>query len=525
MVRGWPVLVLAASGMSACMDQGLKGNQDGSGPIDGPEIEVLPTLLDYGTTRPDAEERFVRRFTIRNVGTVGSTLDVERVYIEGEGSFAFSLLEEWEETALDRDDEADVEVVFEPSESVDYTARAVIASNDADEGVTYVDLLASARIPVLQISPDPLDLGTVWLGCSREETLYFSNVGNDVLDVTRVVQEGGGFELLDLPEGAFTIEPGDTREARLSFTPTAEGTFEGTVTVSSNEAIAIREAAHVALATPVPFHTDVFEVPNDPPVDILFYVDQSYSMEDDQWALGNNFAAFIDQLGDIAPDWQVLVAIEDDGCTRFPILNPDTSDYETVFMTAVTQGDGGIWTEAGLTVATNALEATGDGECNAGFLRPDSMVHAILVSDEPEQSTDPWDHYVTRMKNAVGDPGRLHVSAIAGDFPAGCSTPSNSAGPGEGYWETVTATSGLFLSICSDWWTSVDALADITLTRDTFWLTHDPQPDTVQVRVNGTARTDWTWDAEANAVVFSGPYLPIEGDVVEVDYTELLVCP
>lgn len=513
--------VLVLAGLGACSEHGLDKVGDGTTNGDVPEIEVLPTRLDFGVSRPGESE--VRRFTIRNAGSLGSELEVESVELEGDG--AFTILEAFDPTVLGRDDEVDVEVHFAAEELIEYTGRAKVRSNDEDEDVVFVDLVASLRTPKLQISPDPLDMGELWLGCASEDLVYLTNVGNEDLIVGSLSLAGDGFSFVDPPDLPLLIPPSDSVPLPIVFAPETEGDYSATLTATSNEPDEIRHASQLGKATTVPQRTEVFDVPLDPPVDILFYVDQSWSMEDDASNLAENFRFFIERLGEIAPDWQVLVAIEDDGCTRFPILTPTTGDYDTTFLTAVTQGDGGVWTEAGLTVTANALDATGPGECNEGFVRPDGMVHAILVSDEAEQSPNAWDSYVARMQEAVGDPGRLHISAIAGDFPAGCSTPENSAAPGSGYWEAVSATGGVFLSICTDWWTNVETLADITLTRDTFWLSYPPDPETLVVNVNGRARTDWTYDAEGNAVVFNGEYLPIEGDVVEVVYTQLLVCP
>lgn len=513
--------VLLLAGLGACSEHGLDKVGDGTTNGDVPEIDVLPTRLDFGVSRPGETE--IRRFTIRNEGTVGSELEIESIELEGDG--VFTILEEFQPQVLGRDDEIEVEVHFAAEDLIEYAGRAKVRSNDADEEIVYVDLVASLRTPKLQISPDPLDMGTLWLGCAAEDVVYLSNVGNEDLVVGSLSLDGAGFALPDLPDLPLLIQPGDSVPLPVLFAPEVEGDFTATLTATSNEPDEIRQATQVGVASVVPERTEVFEVPLDPPVDILFYVDQSWSMEDDANNLAENFTFFIDRLGEIAPDWQVLVAIEDDGCTRFPILAPGTGDYETTFLTAVTQGDGGVWTEAGLTIAANALDATGAGECNEGFVRPESMVHAILVTDEAEQSPNSWDTYVNRMQEAVGDRGRFRISAIAGDFPAGCSTPENSASPGSGYWEAVSATGGIFLSICSDWWTHVDSLADVTLTRDTFWLAYPPDPETLAVNVNGRARTDWSYDADGNAIVFSGEYLPIEGDVVEVTYTQLLVCP
>jgi hypothetical protein len=58
-------------------------------------------------------------------------------------------------------------------------------------------------------------------------------------------------------------------------------------------------------------------------------------------------------------------------------------DYMMWFVNVVSSG-GGWWTEAGLTVTSEAIDKTDPGECNYGFLRTDAMLHIIMVSDEVE---------------------------------------------------------------------------------------------------------------------------------------------
>ena len=48
------------------------------------------------------------------------------------------------------------------------------------------------------------------------------------------------------------------------------------------------------------------------------------------------------------------------------------------------------FTEALLTAVTNAVEKTDAGECNEGFLRSAAMLHIVMLSDECEQSPNPY---------------------------------------------------------------------------------------------------------------------------------------
>jgi hypothetical protein len=149
-----------------------------------------------------------------------------------------------------------------------------------------------------------------------------------------------------------------------------------------------------------------------------------------------------------------------------------------------------------------------------------SIVH---ISDESEQSINPWDYYVNLFQPMKDDPADVIINAVAGDYPGGCG----SALPGAGYWEATVATGGLFLSICStDWGTHIQQLVEAGMRlRDSFELSQTPVPQTIEVRIDGIP-TDagWHYDGAANAVVFAGYSIPVAGAAIEVAYHLSPVC-
>jgi hypothetical protein len=184
------------------------------------------------------------------------------------------------------------------------------------------------------------------------------------------------------------------------------------------------------------------------------------------------------------------------------------------------QAGGGYYTESLLTVASQAIEKTDGGECNQGFMRTDALLHIILVSDEPEQSSGSWSSYVSQIQAKKGSTANVKISAIAGDYPGGCG----SAAAGTGYYEAVQATGGEFLSICSNWASMVEALADASVQLSEYELSHRPDPDTIVVRVNGTQDTNsWYFEPTANSVIFSTA-IPEGGDTVRITYSALANC-
>ena len=511
-----PVLLLLAG----CSDHNFAKIPEGEG--NGlARIEVSPGLLQFGELSY-GEDPVVQSFTIKSVGDIDLT--VSDLFIEGEHAGSFTLLSDTVNFVLPPGAEQTVDVVFEPLGANDQVATAYVASDDEEYPLEPVELYGSGSVPELQISPDPLDFESAYIGCDDREVVELSNVGTDTLEITDVGFEGDSpLALVDDYSLPITLEPGEATWLSFTFTPREEAAFTGTLSVTSNEPLGTRTADQAGEGRYAGFYTDLWEIPEDPPTDLLFAVDQSCSMDDDSAALARNFSTFISLLGGYSNDWQVIVSNDDDGCSRTGILTPTTPNYESTFSSQVTAG-GGAYTEALLTVANNAIHnAYVPGGCNSGFMREGAALHIIVVSDEREQSPQSWSTLVSQIQGYKGDPGMVKISAIAGDYPGGCG----SADAGDGYYQAVTGTSGEFLSICSDWASAanLERLASASVIQTDFELQNTPLPDTIEVVHNAApvAETEWSYDAASNTVSFA-TLSPTGGDTVEISYAGLAAC-
>lgn len=218
------------------------------------------------------------------------------------------------------------------------------------------------------------------------------------------------------------------------------------------------------------------------PADILFVVDNSGSMADEQENLARSFGAFVDNLSQTNGDYQLAVVTTDQGaqrnqcradtecgglvdvrfsegpfryrqstdasgcttlttehgCFRGPdgiiAINPD-ADRESViaqFRDAVRVGSCGTGAEQGLLAMQRAVERA-NGGCNQGFLRPEANLVVVLVSDEPDGSRvdgRTFDDFLEALRQAKGDLSQVRVAAIVGAVdgePADCRPDSNGA--------------------------------------------------------------------------------------------------
>ena len=224
-------------------------------------------------------------------------------------------------------------------------------------------------------------------------------------------------------------------------------------------------------------------------------------------------------------------------------LDQDTEGRQEEWVARALMGiDDGHSKEKGLHAAWVALEELG-ATSNADFLRDDADLAIVVVSDEPDYSTlgrpDSADFigadaFSTWLDGLKGDPARSQLSAIVGISPDGVESPDgcnqgeeNDQGQGafrgDGYLEAAAATEGVWQSICSEDWSEMLTLLGLLTAglQDTFVLSKPAYPISVSVTVGGQGVSQWEFDLETNAVLFStADAIPRPGQMIEIEYEE-----
>lgn len=169
-------------------------------------------------------------------------------------------------------------------------------------------------------------------------------------------------------------------------------------------------------------------------VDILFVVDNSTSMTQEQQKLGDRLSSFVDSLDGL--DWQIGITTTDvtNGTYGLKgslvnlvgaggyILSSRTPNYEQVFKDTVVRketlncsGDCPSSNEQPLAATILAIQkGTTD---NAGFFRPEANLAVIMLSDEDEMSTAPSEattpeQFVNAMDSHFGRTKKVNVFGI-----------------------------------------------------------------------------------------------------------------
>ncbi|MCC7385978.1 MAG: VWA domain-containing protein [Deltaproteobacteria bacterium] len=292
--------------------------------------------------------------------------------------------------------------------------------------------------------------------------------------------------------------------------------------------------------------------------DILFVVDDSGSMEDDQQAVSAAANAMGQVLQTAQVDFRLGVtrtrATEDPGAARGQLEgNGMTSDVEAFKRTIVVGAQGG-W-EPGLQVGLDAIDRLLPPTPETAAARPDKLrdgagVVVIHLSDERDQAvecaacggcaSEPMprtqfcsgpggqpviDQFIAgyRARNAV-------TFAIVGDLPGGCSQPGgvDNFEPGQGYVEVANGTGGQFGSLCGDMTQNLRDVARVaTGVASAYRLSQPAASASLKVaigpagqgrviprsRVNG-----FDYDAVQNTVVFYGDSRPKNGEEVVIGY-------
>ncbi len=156
------------------------------------------------------------------------------------------------------------------------------------------------------------------------------------------------------------------------------------------------------------------------PIDVLFVIDDSCSMENDQAALASNFEAFFGSFRANQVDFHVAAVTTDmDDDTRKgrfagPVLTGKTPSPEQAFSKLVNVGSEGSAREQAFAGARAGLSEPLLSSTNKGFLRDDADLALVFLGDEDDQSPFPLADFETFLRGLKTGDQRLSVTSIAG---------------------------------------------------------------------------------------------------------------
>jgi hypothetical protein len=285
----------------------------------------------------------------------------------------------------------------------------------------------------------------------------------------------------------------------------------------------------------LPTQVDRFVQQNMPKVDVLWLVDNSSSMGEEQQGIADNLPVFLDFFLESGLDYHIGVISTDmedpDHQGRLQkagwnsYITPETVDPVTVLAAMTTLGVLGSGDEKGRDPIFAALDHHRDAY-NHGFYREDASLHVVAISDEEDSSQGiSEDEFLQWMKDLKGDPERVTFSSIVSPAPV-CPGAND---PGVEYIRYTEALGGIFWPICDrDWATVLEALGtQATALSVEFPLSAIPVPETLEVVVieqditfTFVPELDYTYDATRVSVRFV-KYVPQPGAQVQITYALL----
>jgi len=288
-------------------------------------------------------------------------------------------------------------------------------------------------------------------------------------------------------------------------------------------------------------------------VDILWVVDNSQSMADNQQKIAERFASFMVGLEDSGSDFQIGVITTDlDDYENAALLQGDatiltseTEDYASIFQSLVQVGVEGSDMEEGIDAAYRALSEPMISGPNAGFRRPGATLMINYVSDEDDCSdrgalwgsdfarpcyedssklvpvVDLIDDY-----EVLRDEGeRFLVSSIVGPKMSADHPDCGEWRPGSRYNTMAKAYGGIQGNICDQDFESI--MSDLGLqvggVLTSFVLRDYAVVDTLEIWVDDhrAVKDDvdgWSYDEEYKIVYFHGDGVPARGSKITIAY-------
>ena len=449
-----------------------------------------------------------------------------------------------------------------------------------------VNLQARSAVASIGVIPTEIDFSQVTLGCnSQTQTIRIYNTGGADVDIANISLDSScsaEFALAGVPALPAIIRRGDSIPFQVRYRPTDAGPDTCLVVIESTAEgggryVVPMEGEGVTTSA----RSDRFEQVSGRDVDVLFVVDNSGSMSDEQSNVARNFSSFIAAARTWGSNFQIGVVTTQtsgdvpnpSGGNRNPgellgnprMILPTTPSFETVFSNSVrvgAQNSTESSSERGLEAAYLALTdplitdletaCSSDTDCggapylcvdgatpvrgcggfNRTFLRDSASLEIVFVSDEEDSSRAELNFYVDFFRSIKGfrNTSLFHASAIV--------TPSRGCGSGgdtgdgttgDRYMEVANQTGGEIGSICdTNFSTVLGQIGNRAFgLRVDFYLSSVPVPGSVRVSrlascdpgaATTTPLTGWSYDSTANSVLFADGSAPQPGECFVVDY-------
>lgn len=431
---------------------------------------------------------------------------------------------------LARGESMELVFTYTPTQPVESKGNFVLVTADPVFPERHVALLGSAAGYVdVFTEPSSLDFGSLRPGCAAaEREVRVFNAGTADVSIARIDWVSAPSPELRLSPGGLpaTVRAGDSRGFDVAFAPTDLGVETSAVQIEITDLPYPIVVPVRAEGSDRPRALDEFSQSERQEVDVLFVIDDSCSMGDEQLALAQSFRNFIRQANLRDVDFHIGVTtttlIPLPGAFVGPVLTPATNNLEREFQAQVSVGVMGSGVEQGLDAMAAALNLATLGVApNQAFRRETATLVPIIISDEDDQSAAMPVYFLNVLRNATPRSG--YVTAVVSGQRSGCGTSMGGGGAiaAPRYEEFVRLTAGYSESICGDWERTLANLGDAAFgLRQVFTLSRDAdtrEPLIVEIDGRPVPPSAFTYDPANRAIRFMTA--PPERSRITVEYT------
>jgi len=264
---------------------------------------------------------------------------------------------------------------------------------------------------------------------------------------------------------------------------------------------------------------------SDRKIDIMWVVDNSGSMGDEQQSLADNFDVFIRDFIVRGTDFRMGITTTDTsrpstaGATvpgSFESLtaiqaNANEQAFISNFKNKIQVGTRGSGNEKGLEASELFIN-----RYKTEWMRDDAYLIVVYVSDEEDQSPKTKEEYLAALQASKTNAGYVKAYSIVNTVP--CQSANGLTCGFERYGYQSEQTAGTVADIKSNFAGVLQDIGDSIINLlDTFPLANDPIVGTIEVRVNGVVQASG-WSVTGRQLKFDAGSVPAVGASVQVRY-------
>jgi hypothetical protein len=286
------------------------------------------------------------------------------------------------------------------------------------------------------------------------------------------------------------------------------------------------DGGDMVIVNPVPLTevTENFIQKDQAKLDIIWVVDNSGSMSDEQADLSENFDLFIQDFITKKVDFKMAITTTDpstnvkglmvpgsDTKLTYQVAQSNQSQFISDFKSLIKVGIKGSGNEQGL----QAIQSFKNRYPN--HLRADAYLAIVYVSDEQDSSPGTTDAHLAYLKSLKTNAGLVKAYSIVDKNLS--NTNANITLGFDRYAKMSIGTGGLVSDIEGSFAGSLSDMSDSLINLlDSFALASAPAAGTLKVYVNDVLSSAYVYDAITHSIKFNSNAIPANSSKIKVIY-------